>query len=149
VDEEAVERARERLAEAAAGRPAPADVEAVLERARAQLETLAESTASLEGALPGQVADAVREGLRAETVPVARQLAEVRGLTNQTIRRLERLDTDLQAERYARVDDLALLVDLIVSGWRSLSERLDRIERMLEATAGGTVHHIEERRAGA
>jgi hypothetical protein len=149
VDEEAVERARERLAEAAAGRPRPAEVDAVLERARSQLETLAQSAAELEGALPTQVADAVREGLRAETLPVARQLAEVRGLTNQTIRRLERLDTDLQAERYARVDDLALLVDLIVSGWRSLAERLDRIEQTLEASASGTVHHLEERRAGA
>ena len=148
MDEEAVERARQRLADAAAGRAAPADVEAVLERARSQLETLAQSAAELEGTLPGQVAEAVREGLRAEAVPVARQLAEVRGLTNQTIRRLERLDTDLQAERYARVDDLALLVELIVSGWRSLSERLDRIERTLEASAGATVHHLEEHRAG-
>lgn len=147
--EEAVERARERLADAAAGRPGAADVEAVLERARSQLETLAQSTAQLEGALPAQVAEAVREGLRQEALPVARQLSEVRGLTNQTIRRLERLDTDLQADRYARVDDLALLVDLIVSGWRSLSERLDRIERAIEASTGATVHQLEERRAGA
>jgi hypothetical protein len=148
VDEEAVEQARERLAQAAAGRPAPADVEAALERARRQLETLAQSAAELQGTLPTQVADAIREGLRAEAMPMARQVAEVRGLANQTIRRLERLDTDLQAERYARVDDLGLLVDLIVSGWRSLSERLDRIERVLEASAGATVHHLEEHRAG-
>ena len=31
---------------------------------------------------------------------------------NQVLRRLERLEGDLLAERHARVDDLALLVDL-------------------------------------
>jgi len=147
--EEAVERVRERLAQAAAGRPSPADVDAVLERARSQVEALAASAAELEGALPAQVAEAVREGVRAEAAPVARQLAEVRGFAQQTIRRLERLDTDLTAERYARVDDLGLLVDLIVSGWRSTEERLARIEQLLESATSGTVHHLDERRAGA
>src|SRR5206468_5649061 len=100
VDEETIERARDRLADAAAGRPLPADVDAVLERARAQVEALAASAAEFEGALPTQVADAVREGVRAEALPVARQLAEVRGLAQQTIRRLERLETELTVERY-------------------------------------------------
>jgi hypothetical protein len=149
VHEEAVERARERLAQAAAGRPAPADVDAVLERARSQVEALAASAAELEGALPAQIAEAVREGVRAEAAPVARQLAEVRGLAQQTIRRLERLETDLTAERYARVDDLGLLVDLVVAGWRSTEERLARIEQMLESASAATVHHLDERRAGA
>jgi hypothetical protein len=52
----------------------------------------------------------------------------VKGLANGTIRRLERLETDLLAERHARIDDLALLVDLITAGWRGINERLDRIE---------------------
>jgi hypothetical protein len=39
----------------------------------------------------------------------------VRGLANQTIRRLERIETELLAERNSRVDDLGLLVDLIES----------------------------------
>ncbi|MBV8395997.1 MAG: hypothetical protein JO064_07030, partial [Actinobacteria bacterium] len=51
------------------------------------------------------------------------------------IRRLERLETDLLAERHARVDDLSLLVDLITSQWRGLNERLDRIEQALEPRA--------------
>jgi hypothetical protein len=144
VHEEAVQRARERLAEAADGRPRPADVDAVLERARSQVEALAAGAAELGKALPGQVADAVREGIRTEAAPVARQLAEVRGLAQQTIRRLERLDTDLTAERYSRVDDLGLLVDLIVAGWRSTEERLGRIE---QALGGGeaTVHELPAR----
>ena len=64
-----------------------------------------------------------------------RRLAEVKGLANQTIRRLERLETDLLAERHARIDDLALLVDLITGQWRALSERLDRIEQALQPRA--------------
>ncbi len=81
-------------------------------------------------------------------IPVARNLAEVRGLLNQMIRRLERLEGDLLAERHARVDDLALLVDLITSGWKGVDERLARIERGLESRSGAIVYRMEERRAG-
>jgi hypothetical protein len=70
--------------------------------------------------------------LRDEVLPVARHLAEVRGLSAQTIRRLERLNGDLAADRKARVEDLALLVDLIATGWRGVEKRLDRIERVLD-----------------
>jgi hypothetical protein len=65
-------------------------------------------------------------------LPVARHLAEVRGLSAQTIRRLERIQTDLAAEQKARVEDLALLVDLIATGWRGVERRLDRLERVLD-----------------
>jgi hypothetical protein len=144
VDEEALDRARERLAEAAAGKAAPADVEAALERARSQVEALAATAAELEAALPGQVGDAVREGIRVEARPVSRQLAEVRGLANQTIRRLERIETELLAERNSRVDDLGLLVDLVDSGWRAVDERLRQIEEALQAPRGATVYRIGE-----
>ena len=71
----------------------------------------------------------MHDGLRAEVLPVARNLAEIRGLLNQAIRRLERLEGDLLAERHARIDDLALLVDLVSSGWKGVSDRLDRVEQ--------------------
>jgi hypothetical protein len=74
-----------------------------------------------------------RKAVREEAAPVAQKLAEVRGLANQTNRRLEQLQVDLDAERHARVDDLAVLVSLISSGWRSIEERLDAIERRLDA----------------
>jgi hypothetical protein len=144
VDEGALDRARERLAEVAAGKAQPADVEAALERARAQVEALAATAAELEASLPDRVGDAVREGIRAEARPVSRQLAEVRGLANQTIRRLERIETELLAERGSRVDDLGLLVDLIDSGWRAADERLRRIEESLQADRGATVYRIGE-----
>jgi hypothetical protein len=74
-----------------------------------------------------------RKAVREEAAPVAQKLAEVRGLANQTNRRLEQLQVDLDAERHARVDDLAVLVSLISSGWKSIEERLDAIERRLDA----------------
>jgi len=146
MDETALERAQERLERAAEGRAEPAELEAALERARGQIEALAEAAAELESTLPERVGSAVREGVRAEALPVARQLAEVRGLMNQVIRRLERVEGDLLADRYARVDDLALLVDLVASGWRNVDERLGRIEAGLNAP-GATVYRMEERRA--
>jgi hypothetical protein len=148
MDEAALTRAKERLQAAADGRPAPADVDAALERARAQIEALAELAAQIETTLPGRVEDAVREGVRTEAAPVGRQLAEVRGLAGQTIRRLEGLEGDLLAERHARVDDLALLVDLISSGWKGVDQRLARMERKLESNGGAEVYRIEERKAG-
>jgi hypothetical protein len=144
VDHDALDRARERLAEAAAGKAQPGDVEAALERARAQIEELASTAAELEASLPGQVGEAVREGIRVEARPVSRQLAEVRGLANQTIRRLERIETELLAERSSRVDDLGLLVDLVDSGWRAVDDRLRRIEEALQAPRGATVYRIGE-----
>ena len=148
MDEGAIERARRRLARVAEGRTDPAAVEAALERARAGIEALAETTAKLEATLPERVDEAVQQGLREQVLPVGRHLAEVRGLMAQAIRRLERLEGDLLAERHGRIDDLALLVDLIGSGWRGVDERLGRIEKSLEAAGGAVVYRIEERRSG-
>ena len=139
MDERALERAKARIAEAATGRVTPGDLEAALERARIQIEALAGAAAELEGTLPEQIGAAVHTGLRAEVLPVAKHLAEIRGLLNQAIRRLERLEGDLLAERHARIDDLALLVDLVSSGWKGVDDRLSKIERV---QAGGTVHHL-------
>ena len=138
-----MQRAMERIAGAAEGRTEPAAVDAALERAREQIEALAATAADLEAGLPIRVGDAVQDGLREQVLPVARHLAEVRGLMNQLIRRLERLEGDLLAERHARVDDLALLVDLVSSGWRGVDQRLARVEQGLEQRAGAVVYRIE------
>ncbi|HEY2937018.1 MAG TPA: hypothetical protein VGJ25_10495 [Gaiellaceae bacterium] len=132
MDDEALRRAMERIASAAEGRPAPADVDAALERAREQVEALAQAAAELESTLPQRVGDAVKEGVREQAQPLARQVAEVRGLLNRLIRQVERLEGDLAAERNARVDDLALLVELIASGWRGVDEKLGRIDERIE-----------------
>ena len=129
MDERTLERAKQRIADAASRRPEPALLEAALERSRDQIEALAVAAAALEASVPAQIESAVREGLRTEVLPVARHIAEIRGLLNQAIRRLERLEGELLAERHARVDDLALLVELVSSGWRGVDARLERLER--------------------
>lgn len=144
MDEAAIRRARERLAAAEEGRVEPADVEAALERARVQVEALAQTAAELEATLPAQVQASVESGLLAQVRPVGRNLAELRGLTNQVLRRLERIEGDASAERHARVDDLALLVDLVSSGWKAVDERIARLERGLEQRTGAIVYRIED-----
>ena len=135
MDDQALERAKARIAGATAGRVAPAQLEASLARSRTQIEALAEAAAELEGALPERIGSAVRDGLRVEVLPVARHIAEIRGLLNQAVRRLERLEGDLLAERHARVDDLALLVDLVSSGWKGVDNRLERLEHAQDVGA--------------
>jgi hypothetical protein len=132
MDSAALERAQSRIAGAAAGEPQPADLAAALERSRTNIEGLAAAAAELETQIPVQVGHAVREGLRTEVLPVARHIAEIHGLLNQAVRRLERLEGQLLAERKARVDDLALLVELMSSSWRSVDARLARLERQQE-----------------
>ncbi len=146
--DEAIERARERLREAAEGRTNPTAVEAALERARAQVEELAQAAAELEATMPARIEAAVQEGLRAQVQPVGRNLGEIRGLMNLVVRRLERVEGDLLSERHGRVDDLALLVDLITSGWKSVDERLATFEQSLQNGESALVYRIEERRTG-
>jgi hypothetical protein len=126
--ERALEKANVRLTEAASGRASPADVDAALERAKAAIESLALASAQMQEGLP----DAIQDGLKEHFRPSARHIAEMRGLMNQVVRRLERLEGDLLAERHARVDDLALLVDLVASGWQSVNDRLAKIEEKLD-----------------
>ena len=146
--DDAIERARERLRDAAEGRPDGAAVDAALERARAQVEELAQTAAQLEVTIPAKVEDAVTNGLSEQVRPVGRNLAEIRGLTNQVIRRLERIEGDLLSERHARVDDLGLLVDLITSSWKAVERRLSTLERKLQSGEGAIVYRMEERRTG-
>ncbi len=156
MDREALDRASARLADARAGRPQEAELAAALEGARAALDDLAGRAAELETTVPERVGNAIEDAMRAEVVPVARNLAEVRGLSGQTIRRLERLQGDVHAERRARVEDLALLVELISGGWRAVERRLDRLERsfdrlerMVEDSPAAQVYRLQDRQSGA
>ncbi len=128
MDDQALERAKQRIAAAREERDT-SRLEAVLERSRIQMEALAAAAGELESGLPDRIGSAVEAGLRREVLPVGRNLAEIRGLLNNAIRRLERLEEDILAERHARIDDLALLVDLVSTGWRSVDARLASLER--------------------
>jgi hypothetical protein len=79
-----------------------------------------------------EIREALKAGLREEAAPISRRLAEVKGLSNNAIRRLENIEATIESERSARVDDLALLVELLSEGWRGLNARLDRIEAALK-----------------
>ena len=74
------------------------------------------------------VREALREGLREEAAPISRRLAEVKGLSNNAIRRLDGIEQTLASERDARLDDLTLLVELLTEGWR-VAERAARPDR--------------------
>ena len=97
-------------------------------------EEVVRDTVASEAVVPEAVVrDAVRDGLREAGSPISRRLAEVKGLHNNSIRRLERIEATLDSERNARIDDLALLVELLTKGWRSMNGRLARIEQLLIA----------------
>jgi hypothetical protein len=86
-----------------------------------------------------QIREAMTATLRDEAAPISRRLAEVKGLSNNAIRRLERLEGLIESERNARVDDLGLLVDLLTDGWRAMDARLARIEAALAAEPSNVV----------
>jgi hypothetical protein len=132
MDEQALERARQRIADARADGVTQARLDAALERARAEVMRLAQVADELEVSLPKQVGTAVRDGIAREVVPVSRSLAEIRGGVNQALRRLERLEQELLAERNARVEDFAVLVDLVSAGWDGVDRRLGRLEEGIE-----------------
>ena len=149
MSDDSIDRVRQRLSETAQGRPDAAAVDAALERARAQVEELAQTAAELEATIPARVEHAVSDGLAEQVRPVGRNLAEIRGLMNQVIRRLERVEGDLLSERHARVDDLGLLVDLVTSSWKSVERRITTLEHKLQTGEGGAiVYRMEERRTG-
>jgi hypothetical protein len=148
MDDSVVERAKERIEE----RAEAAALDTLLIRAREQVDALAATAEVLEETLPARVGEAVRD----EAQPMGRNLAEIRGLMNQVIRRLERVDGDLLSERNARVDDLALLVELVTSGWKGVDTRLARMETLigrleqgLQERSGAIVYRMEDRRPDA
>jgi hypothetical protein len=98
----------------------------------------------IPAALRDEVREGLRDGLREEAAPISRRLAEVKGLSNNALRRLERIESTIQAERNARVDDLALLVELLTEGWRTLTARLDRIEAALQTSDEPNVVRLRE-----
>jgi hypothetical protein len=86
-----------------------------------------------------EIREALRDGLKEEAAPISRRLAEVKGLSNNAVHRLASIEATIQSERSARVDDLALLVELLTEGWRAMNARLERIEALLRPAEGDVV----------
>lgn len=82
--------------------------------------------------LPDTVGTIVYEAVRVEVRPVAESMAQVGSLVEELFSRLDGLAAQIAAERHERVEDLALLTDLISTGWRSVDRRLGRAELIAE-----------------
>jgi hypothetical protein len=91
-----------------------------------------------------ELREALREGLREEAMTLNRRVAEIKGLSNNAIRRLAGIEAMIDAERNARLDDLTLMIDLLTEGWRAMALRLDRIEAAFESQPSNVVPLVRE-----
>lgn len=135
VSEEVETRVREAISEL--GLPpsrSPVEVLPALppgEERDAVLERFQATAAELESSLPQGVGTVVYEALRVEVRPVAEHVAELGALFERMLSRLEQVSGEVEAERRERLDDVALLTELITSGWRSVDRRLARLEQLV------------------
>jgi hypothetical protein len=87
--------------------------------------------AELETRLPQDLSSIVYEALRVEVQPVSRHMAELDALYKLISARLEDMRLAIARERSERLEDVALLSELVSEGWRSADRRLARLESML------------------
>ena len=85
-----------------------------------------------------------------EVGPLAERVTVMDRLVERLLENLEGLDDELRRGRTERLEDLTLLVNLITTSWRSVDQRLNRIDRKLnrppEETRNDGVISMEERR---
>jgi hypothetical protein len=101
------------------------------------LERLQATAAELEASLPEGVGSVVYEALRVEVRPVAQHVAELGALFERMPTRLEQVSTSVEDERRDRLQDVALLTELVTSGWRSVDRRLARLEQIVSRIEAG------------
>ena len=92
---------------------------------------LLRTNAELQASLPQNVGSVVYEALRVEVRPVAQHIAELGALFQLVITRMDDLRAELERERRERLEDVALLSELVSTGWRSADRRVGRVEKML------------------
>ncbi len=86
----------------------------------------------LESHSPGGVGSLMYEAVRVEVRPVLEQVAATGDLTDEIVRLLRERRASEHVERRERLEDLALLIDLMTTSWQNVDRRLGRIERRLE-----------------
>jgi hypothetical protein len=96
-----------------------------------------QATATELGTLSQGVGSVVYEALRVEVRPVAQHVAELGALFERMLARLEDVSVGVDDERRDRVEDVALLTELITSGWRSVDRRLARLEQIVARIEAG------------
>jgi len=96
-----------------------------------------------------QTAEGGRSGLPSslryqslEIRPLAERMTVVHQLLERLVEDFQNAKDELRRGRSERVEDLALLVDLITASWRTVDQRLNRIERKLDESlpANGARH---------
>jgi hypothetical protein len=96
--------------------------------------------ADLDARLPRDMGSILYEALRVQVQPFSRHIAELDALYQLINGRLEDMRLQIERERHERLEDVALLSELVSAGWRSADRRLARVERMLarlEEAIGG------------
>lgn len=101
------------------------------------LERFQATAAELEAGLHEDVGSVVSEALRSEVQPLAQHVAELGALFERMLIRLEELSTGIGDERRDRLEDVALLTELVTSGWRSVDRRLARLEQVVTRLEAG------------
>ena len=109
------------------------------------LERLQATAAELEASLPEGVGSVVYEALRVEVRPVAQHVAELGALFERMLVRLEQVSTSVEDERRDRLQDVALLTELVTPGWRSVDRRLARLEQIVARIEAGRNGRRESR----
>jgi hypothetical protein len=112
-----------------AGRPLGARPE---NPARDLAERLSRAAEELETQLPEGFGSVLYEAVRVEVRPVTEHMVRMQSLIEELAAALARVGSDMDHERHERLQDLALVTDLIVTGWRTVDRRLARVERALE-----------------
>jgi hypothetical protein len=113
---------------------APGPAAAVGARLRDDLlESLERAAATLETSVPG-FQRVVYEALRVEVHPVAEHVGAVGNLVGELQGSLGRLQAEVTREHHDRLRDMEVLIDLVITGWRTVDQRLARIENVLERT---------------
>lgn len=119
------------------------------------IERFRATAAELE-ALPEGVDSVVYEALRVEVRPVAQHVAELGVLFERLLARLEDVSAGVQDERRDRLDDLALLTELVTNGWRSVDRRLARLEQIVARIEAGRhgrrdvrIHRLDDTAGGS
>jgi hypothetical protein len=100
-------------------------------------ERLRATAAELEASLPEGVGSVVYEALQVEVRPVAQHVAELGALFERLLARVEQVSTSVEDERRDRLQDVALLTELVTSGWRSVDRRLARLEQVVARIEAG------------
>jgi sulfur carrier protein ThiS len=87
-----------------------------------------------------ELATVLRDSVRTVVRPLGDELEQLEAGVAAAVQ-------ELSAERRARLDDLELLTELVVEGWRGVDRRLGRVEKVLariEQNAGDTTGSVRE-----